>query len=235
MFTSKSLIAALALTLVAAAPARAEWSGKGELGGVLARGNTESETINGNVDMATEIDRWKHQAGFSILRSVNNGVTSANRWELRGESDYSLTDRSYVFGALRYEDDEFTAFNYQAIASLGYGYKFIDSDATRLAGTIGLGFRQAELRSTGESQNDGIVRGTLDYVHKLTDTTNVIDKFLVEAGSDNTFLQNVLGLEVKMNASLALGLSYAIRHNTDVSPGLKKTDQVVTANLVFGF
>jgi putative salt-induced outer membrane protein YdiY len=38
-----------------------------------------------------------------------------------------------------------------------------------------------------------------------------------------------------MNASLALGLSYEIRHNTDVLPDTEKTDQVFTANLVFGF
>jgi putative salt-induced outer membrane protein len=228
-------LAAIAAVLLLAMPARADWSGKGELGGVLARGNTDSDTINGNVDMATEMDPWKHQVGFSILRSVNNGVTSANRYELRGESDYRLSDRSYVFGALRYENDKFTDFKYQATAALGYGYKFIDSDATKLDGTIGVGYRKAELRGTGESKNDGIIRGTLAYAHKLTDTTNVTNKFLVEAGSDNTFLQNVLGLEVKMNSALALGLSYAVRHNTDVLPGTNRTDQVLTANLVFGF
>ena len=38
-----------------------------------------------------------------------------------------------------------------------------------------------------------------------------------------------------MTDALALGLSYDVRHNTDVLPGTKKTDQVLTANLVFGF
>lgn len=233
MYRMKGL--AFALALLAAAPAQADWTGKGELGGVLARGNTETETINGKIDMTTETSGWKHQAGFSILRTVNDGVTSANRWELRGESDYKLTERSYVFGALRYEDDEFTDYNYKATASLGYGYKIIDSEATQLDGKIGLGYRKSEFRVSGDSENDAIVRGVLDYAHKLTDTTDVTNKFLVETGSNNTFLQNILSLTVKMNASLALGLSYEIRHNTDVLPDTEKTDQVFTANLVFGF
>jgi len=57
----------------------------------------------------------------------------------------------------------------------------------------------------------------------------------VEAGSENTFLQNILSLEVKMTDALALGVSYEVRHNTDVLPGTEKTDQIFTANLVFGF
>jgi len=231
----RTKLLALVSLLVAAAPAQANWSGKGELGGVLARGNTETETLNGKVDMTNEVGRWKHLAGFSILRTVNDGVTSANRWELRGESDYELTDRSYLFGALRYEDDEFTDYEYQATASVGYGYKFIDKESTKLDGKIGVGYRQSELRATGEAQDDAILRGVLDYSHDLTATTKLLNKFLVEAGSENTFLQNVLSLQVSMTDTLALGLSYEIRHNTDVLPGTEKTDQVLTANLVFGF
>lgn len=228
-------VAMLCSGLLAAGQAQADWSGKGALGGVLARGNTDSDTLNGKVDMSQEIGRWKHSVGFSVLRSVNNGVTSANRYELRGESDYALTDRSYVFGTLRYEDDEFTDFNYQASAAVGYGYKFIDTEMTKLDGKIGVGFRRSELRLSGDTQDDAIARGEVAYSHRLTETTAVFDKFLVEAGSNNTFLQNILGLEVKMTDALALGLSYELRHNTDVLPGTDKTDQVVTANLVFGF
>jgi putative salt-induced outer membrane protein len=230
----RTTLLALVLSLAATA-AQADWSGKGELGGVLARGNTETETLNGKVDMTNEVDRWKHMAGFSILRTVNDGVTSANRWELRGESDYELTDRSYLFGALRYEDDEFTDYEYQATASVGYGYKFIDRETTTLDGKIGVGYRQSELRASGETQDDAILRGVLDYSHKITDTTTILNKFLVEAGSENTYLQNVLSLQVSMTDTLALGLSYEIRHNTDVLPGTENTDQVLTANLVFGF
>lgn len=232
---SKTRWAAAALALVVAAPAHADWEGKGELGGVLARGNTETETINGRIDLSTTTDRWRHAVGFSILRTVNDGVTSANRWEVHGESDYKLTERGFLFGALRYEDDEFTDFSYQATASAGYGYRFIDSDATKLVGRIGAGYRQSELRVSGRTRDEAIARGALDYSHKLTDTTTVLNQFLVEAGSDNTFLRNILSLEVKMNETLALGLSYEVRHNTDVLPGTDKTDQVLTANLVFGF
>ena len=228
-------IAALAAVIVWVSPAQAEWVGKGELGGVLARGNTETETVNARLDMSRERDRWKHGAGFSMLRTTNDGLTASDRFELRGESNYKLTDRSYVFGALRYENDKFTDFSYQATASAGYGYKFIDTESTKFDGKIGVGFRRSELRLTGDKSDHAIIRGALNFERRLTDTTLIANRFLIESGSDNTFMQNELALEVKMNSALALGLSYAIRHNSDVQPGTEKTDQVLTANLVFGF
>jgi putative salt-induced outer membrane protein len=230
----RNICAVLPLALLAL-PAHADWQGKGELGGVLARGNTETETLNAKIDMVKDTEQWSHLVGFSILRNTTDDVTSANRWELRGESDYKLTERSYIFGALRYEEDEFTDYEYQGTASVGYGYKFIDSDRTKLDGKIGVGYRQSELRPAGDKEDDAILRGAVDFSHQLTGTTRVYDKFLVEAGSDNTFLQNILGLEVQMTDKLALGLSYEVRHNTDVLPGTEKTDQILTANLVFGF
>lgn len=217
------------------ATASAEWSGKGQLGGVLSRGNTDTETINATIDVANELDRWTHKAGFSLLRTVNEDVTSANRWELRGQSEYELSERSFLFGSLRYEDDRFTDYDYQATAAAGYGYHFIATDTTKLDGLIGAGIRRTELRLTGETEEEAILRGAVDFEHKLTATTQVYNKFLVESGSSNTFLQNQLGIEVKINESFALGVDYAVRHNTDVLPGTDETDQVLSVNLVYGF
>jgi putative salt-induced outer membrane protein len=232
---SAGMMAVLVFGGLASGTAAADWSGKGTFGGVLARGNTETETINLNLDVENKLDTWTHKAGASMLRTVTDDITSADRWELRGESQYSLTERSYLFGALRYEDDAFTDYEYQATLSGGYGYRFITNDTTKLEGQIGAGYREAEVRLTGEQQDGIIARGALDFEHKLTTTTLIYDRFLVESGSDNTFVQNALGVEVKINDTFALGLDYAVRHNTDVLPGTDKTDQVLTANLVYGF
>jgi putative salt-induced outer membrane protein len=232
---SVGLVAVCVGGLLAAGTASADWSGKGTLGGVLARGNTETETVNANIDVQDVVGKWTHKFGGSILHTVNNDVTSADRWELRGGSNYALSGRSYLFGTLRYEDDAFTDYSYQATASAGYGYHFIATDATKLDAEIGAGYRQTELRLTGEQADDAIARGALNYEHKLTATTLVYDKFLVESGSSNTFLQNQLGMEVKIAETFALGVDYAVRHNTDVLPGTEETDQVFTVNLVYGF
>ena len=53
----------------------------------------------------------------------------------------------------------------------------------------------------------------MGFQHQLTDTTKVVDRFLVESNSDNTYMQNDLGLEVTITGSLGLRLAYQVRHN----------------------
>ncbi|HEY8265910.1 MAG TPA: DUF481 domain-containing protein [Steroidobacteraceae bacterium] len=221
--------------LVAGTASAADWTGKGTLGGVLSRGNTDMETVNANLDVATAIGGWTYKMGASFLHTVEDDVASADRFELRGEANYALTARSYLFGTLRYEDDRFTDFSYQAVLSGGYGYKFIMTEETKFDGQIGLGYRKSEIRVTGETQDEPIVRGAMNFEHKLTKTTLIYDRFLVEHGEDNTYFQNALGIEVKISDAFALALDYQLRENTDVLPGTEKTDQVLTANLVYGF
>jgi len=223
------------MAVFAASAAHAEWKGKGELGIVLARGNTDTDTVNAKFDMQTEIDPWKHSFGFSGLYSTNADVETGNRYELHGQSDYKLSERSYALGSLRYENDKFSPYSYQAVGALGFGYRFLNSETTKLATELGVGYRRTEDRLTEETQGDAIIRGGLDYEHKLTANSGIYDKLLVEYGSDNTFTQNEAGVKANINTALALSVAHVVRHNSTVSAPLKKTDQLMTANLVFSF
>lgn len=48
----------------------------------------------------------------------------------------------FVFGALRYEQDHFSGFDCQGSATAGLGYRLIDTEKTKLSGTLGAGFRR---------------------------------------------------------------------------------------------
>lgn len=89
------------------------------------------------------------------------------------------------------------------------------------------------LLQPGDSDSEAVFRGTLDLDHQLTETTSLVDKFILEAGADNSFVQNDVSLQVKMNAALALAVGYSVRHNTDPPVGFKKTDTLTTVNLVY--
>jgi putative salt-induced outer membrane protein len=233
-----------AIALLAASPAYAEWTGKGEAGLVIASGNTDTKTANAKFQLASEIDKWKHQFGGSALYASSDPEgTTAQRWEAFEETDYNFSPRTFWFGALRYEDDRFSGFEYQVIGSTGLGRKFIDTDVTKFTGTAGVGYKFFETRDAfddagvlieeGDTDSEVVFRGTLDYDHEFTATTSILDKFVVEAGADNTFLQNDLALQVKMTDLLALAVGYSVRHNTDPPVGFKKTDTLTTINLVY--
>lgn len=229
------------------------WSGSGELGFALTRGNTKSENLNAKLQFKKEDDAWKHNFFLNSIRTKgevsNEYELTANRYEAGASSGYKLDERSYIVGAARYENDDFSPYEYQWIVSLGYGYTAIKNERTELAFEVGPGYRRLNKRgydvvvgdppvtSYVPSEVDGqaVGRGLIAFRHKLTDTTSFENTLLLEAGSDNKFLQNDAGLAVSMTDKLALKVGYQYRHNSDVSPGTDKTDQLVTTNLVYKF
>lgn len=245
MRASTTLQLWMVVALVAAAPAHAELTGKGEAGLVIASGNTDTTTANVKLQLANEIDKWKHEFGVDALyATADPDGTTAQRWEFSEQTDYNYSPRDFWFGAGRYEDDRFSGFEYQATVSAGYGRKFIDTDVTKFVGTAGVGYKFFETRDVfdevtgvllepGDTDSEVVFRGTLDYDHKFTATTSLLDKFIVEAGADNTFAQNDIALQVKMTDVLALAVGYSVRHNTDPPIGFEKTDTLTTINLVY--
>jgi putative salt-induced outer membrane protein len=239
------LASTMGLTLaLVATPVLADWTGKGEAGLVIASGNTETETANAKLAMAREAGQWKNAFGLAGLYASDVDGRTAQRWEAMTQTDYNFTPRTFWFGAARYEDDQFSGFEYQATVSSGLGRKFIDTPETKFVGTAGAGYKFFETRDTldpdtnavlipGDSDSEVVFRGTLDFDHKFTATTSLLDKFIVESGSNNTFVQNDIQLQVKMTDVLALAVGYSVRHNTDPPPGFEKTDTLTTVNLVY--
>jgi len=263
---------ALAVPLTALAgdppPPKQGWSGSGEAGLAAASGNTKSENINAKIDIKYNDDHWKDDFYLLALRNkANVAVTTsgsgssapstatkyeltANRYETGASAGYKLDDHSYVVGALRYEHDEFSPYDYQSIASIGYGYQALKNAHDELALEVGAGLKTTQptsryianpapppdlLKLHPDSDSSAAGRGKVDYKHSFNTNTALVDTLLVENANGNTFVQNDAGLAVKMNSSLALKLGYQLRHNSDVAEGFKNTDQLVTTNLVYGF
>lgn len=244
----------LTLTLFAALPSLAlaqdatddrSWSGNAEFGLAIASGNADSETINGKFAFVREEDRWFYGLNAAALRAESDDRLSANRYEAGLKLGYDFSPRAYLFGTLRYENDDFASYEYQAIASMGVGYRILDGDRTTLLGEIGPGARRFqpidELRGTPpvltsfDAATDSIVRGSLDFKHALTANTTLTNLLLAESGGGSTFLQNDLGVAVQMSERFALKAGYQVRHTTEVPVGIEKTDTLFTTNLVVGF
>jgi len=229
--TGKSLVGVVMIVLTA--PALADWTGKAELGASFASGNSENEAVNAALEFKLSQDKWVHTLGAAGNYGSDGTLTTAQRWEVRGQSDYALNERAYWFGAGRYDDDRFSAFEFQGSLASGLGYRFIFTDRTKFWVQGGPGYRFAEVRTTGESVDGVIFRGDAGYEHQLTETTRIVDRFLIETGSDNTFIQNDLGLDVTVYGALRLRVGYQVRHNTDVEPGVEKTDTLLTVGLLY--
>lgn len=232
-----------AAVLAAAVPAHADWSGKGETGLVVASGNTDTETANAKVQVINETADWKLALGGAALYASDEEGKTANRWDAFTQLDWSFTKRNFLFGAGRYEEDEFSGFIYQATASYGVGRRFYDTPTTKATGTVGAGYKFFETRDSlddtgalieeGSSDREVIFRATLDFDHQFTPTTSFINKLIVESGADNTFVSNDTSLQVRMTDVLALAVGLSVRHNTQPPPDFQETDTLTTINLVY--
>lgn len=265
------LIPVIALLLPLAAVAQNDpvpdggWTGSGELGFALTRGNTRSENLNAKLNFDKEDDTWKDNVYLTALRSkgevkvdqIVNGElvdsssyqSTANRYEAGASAGYKLTPRSYIVGALRYENDDFAAYEWQAAASIGYGYIAIKNQRTELSFEAGPGYKRVQpiafqtfagtppVGTWVRPGTDGeaIARGLVNFRYQITDNTAFDNKLLIEAGTDDRFYQNDAGLVVDMNSKMALKVGYQVRYNSDIAPGAKHSDTLVTTNLVYKF
>jgi putative salt-induced outer membrane protein len=236
------------------------WSGSGEFGFASATGNSRSQNINAKLGLNQENEQWKNSFFLDGLRSKSqqkvvdaNGNTvaqyntTANRYEGGASVGYKLDPRSYIVSAARYEHDDFGSNLWQGVVSLGYGYIALKDERNELSFEIGPGYKKyrpadvsvavngVSVRQQQATQSEIVARGLANYKLKLTDNTAFEDTFLMEAGSKNTYLQNDAGLAVSMTKKLALKVGFQVRHNSNVLPGVKKSDTLTTTNLVYSF
>jgi putative salt-induced outer membrane protein len=229
-------------------PAPIGWTGKGEAGLVLARGNADTTTANVKLDATDTINSWKHKAHLAFLYGESADFTTAQRLEGAWQTDYQFKKYAFVFGSINGENDRFDGFVYQATVATGLGYDFIASDTTKLTATLGAGYRRLQpeqllrnpdgrvyARIKGEETSDGVARAGLDYQQQITKTTKLTDRFLVQSGDQNTAVANDFGVAVDMTHSLALSVGYGLRYNSSPPFGTKTTDQLTTVNLVYHF
>jgi putative salt-induced outer membrane protein len=229
-------------------PPMGVWIGKGQVGFLNSRGNSDSESINGNIDMSRYDGPWKNEIYLGGLYGKSGGIVSAERWEAREQSNYTVSGNLFAFGGLRYEHDWFDGFQYQASVTAGMGYKFIDTVDTKLSGQVGAGYRRLRPediiknadgvvidRILQDASGEAIGTAGVDYSHAFTKTSTLTNKFLMETGSANTLLHDDIAVSVKMTDKLALSVGYGVTDNTHPPGTLKKLDTVTTVNLAFAF
>ena len=239
----KLRIIALATAALLAAPAVTfaqdstddRWSGTGELGLAIAKGNSDTQTLVGKLGAKRTQGPWTYSAGAAFLQGEADDVESAYRYEAFGSAARDLNTKSYIVGGLRTERDHYASYEYQSVASASYGFRAVDSEATKLTFEVGAGYRWSKLQGLRVHENGVIGRGMMDFKHQFNDNVAFYDNLLVESGKDNTFARNDIGVLVKMTDALALKAGVETRYNTDVLPGIKKTDTLTTVNVVYGF
>ena len=255
MLISACLVCALAPTrhawsddAPAPPPPQHQWIGKGQFGFLQSKGNSDGESINGSIDLSRFDDAWKNSLLVGGLYGKSAGIVASERWDVRAQSDYTISQKLFAFGGLRYERDRFDGFQYQASLTGGLGYKLLETKSDKLTAQLGAGYRRLRPETLIKDDTGAVVRRIpedatgeaiatigVDYAHKFNASTTLSNKLLIEYGSSDTLAHDETALTVKMSNALALSVGYAINNNSNPPAPLKKVDTVTTVNLVFAF
>jgi putative salt-induced outer membrane protein len=218
------------------APAKTRsWHGEGDLAYNKASGNSSSEALLAKLQIVYKRDRWTHTGQLEALNTSEDDVRSGESYGLKAKSDYAFAETLYGFGRFRYEENRFSGYEYQSSLTSGLGKHLIDDGTTVFDIEGGVGYRYSEEAMTGETSGKPVAIGLIRYHRKLTATTRFETDLSVESGSDNTFVESVSGLKVKINSSLSLKLAYTVKHNTDVPNDTKNSDTFTSVGLNYSF
>ena len=246
------LVALNALWGVAAAdtgpigPGDPTWAIRSVLGYTKTGGNTDNTAANLLFRAAHVVGDWKLLFGFDGLYGSTKGETTAQAWDVHVQGNYNITPRFYWYLGGRYDDDRFSGFAYQAAVKTGAGYKFIDSDATKLTAQAGAGYRwlRPEVlvkddvggvvsRTEQSEESDAILDAGLAFEHNFNEATKLLAAVTVQSGKENTLTNASLALQVKMTNRLALSAGYKLTDNSNPPPGSGRRDTLTTLGLVY--
>jgi putative salt-induced outer membrane protein len=212
------------------------WEGSGEFGLVNTTGNTETVAMNFKLNFVRTGKNWRHRFSGTALRTSEDGIEDNERYTTEVQSDRRLSEKSWLFGAFRWDADKFGAYDPQVSLTTGYGYQLMKSEKHELKGEIGAGYRKLTETVSDYSSSEVIGRFLLDDWWQVFNSTRWTNRLLVETGSSNTFTQFNTGLTVSMTDRFAVKLGFEARNNTEIPPGdTEHTDTITSANLVYDF
>lgn len=211
------------------------WQGEGDLAYNRVSGNSDTQTLLAKLKLIYARDRWTHMGEVEAVNSSESSQRTAEAYTLKLKSDFAISERTYGFGSFRYEDSRFSGYEYQSSVAAGLGVHLINDDITQFNVEGGLGYRASQEQGSSETLDEAILKGLLQFHRQLTETTRFETDLNVESGKENTFLESVTGLKVKINSSLALRLAYTLKHNSEVPPGVQKSDTLTSVGLNYSF
>ena len=236
--TDLGRFALLAVLVLATATGYAQdeegFAGRVAFGFLSTTGNAENETFNTTFDLDWTNAPWHHALTGAAVRASTNDVTTAEAYSLDWQSDYDLSDRSYLFGVVAWNDDRFSGYDQQIREAVGYGRRFIDTERHALNGEVGAGARQADLRD-GTTQDESILRLSSDYLWTISETAEFSQSLAIDSGSFNTYTESITKLTMDILGNISIVVSYTIKTNSDVPAGTVNTDTFTAIAVEYTF
>ncbi len=208
------------------------WDVTAAFGLGLAKGNTDSLSLNAAI-LATYLEGSNEfYLGADYLYGENNGAQTSNAFSAYAAYNRLLTDRLYLGLGGDFRKDDQSGLDYRFSLTPSLGYYLIKNDTTKLAFEAGAGYAWED--QGGLSRDYWTARVAQRFEHKLSARSKIWESIVYSPefdDFDNYLLVAEAGLTVKLTDNLALRTSVRDTYDSTPSAGSDKNDLAVLAGI----
>lgn len=211
------------------------WDGKIQASGLLSTGNSENAAVGIAIEAERGTKKLTHNIKGYFDLGESSGVTNQKRWGAAYQLDYNFSDRSYAYGRVSFDEDEFSGFDYRLFTGLGLGHYFAKSEAFSWKAEGGPGYRYSPIDETTEVDESFALYASNEIEWLIREGVKFEQDVTVTWTSPTTTLQSVSSLTTQLWGDISTGLSFEYRYETDPPLGRENTDTIAKASLIYGF
>jgi putative salt-induced outer membrane protein len=233
----KILIASLCALL--STTTYASISNESELGILIAKGNSDSESWNAKETAGTKFDEF-NSLKFTgrYLQTKNKSIENARYWSTGLRYDRSLNERLGIFIGEMVESDKYAGYNQKYNSDIGARYSLIKE--TKFIWDAELGYRYTiENQLTGTQKKLNYARGYTEATKNWTESvsTKLWFEYLPNFTIASDYQMNSeLSISAALNNVFSMKTGYLLRYDNLPNPGaFAKTDTLLTTALVAKF
>jgi len=213
-----------------------KFSGKVDLGGLQTTGNTESTTIDGQLELEHEYQQWLTIVSFAGKQTTDDGVLSSDNYNAELKEVYQLPWQTYVFVELNYREDVFSGIYSEVTKLAGLGYHFFADKADYgIAFELGYGTRDTKKVAKTKVDHDPGTHIAIFAEYLWTEDDKMNLNITVEAGNDDEFIKKELLWEHHLFDAFTLDFSYEVITLTKPPAGKLGVDTDLSVQLGYSF
>jgi putative salt-induced outer membrane protein YdiY len=222
----------------------AVWTGDVKFGGLLVRGNTDTDTVNFGFDVKRTTDQDTFDFNGSYLfgrthdRIGNTTATTADSWTLEAKYQYNFTPRFYGFLDVPLLHDRLAQLYLRITPALGVGYKFYDTADFKLSGEAGVaGIIEQYSNGTPDSETFSLLLA-YHLTKKFNDKVSVFSDLSYYPGVSNVseFVVDFdAGLHMVLTKHFFSELRLDLDYDNTPALGALHTDSKVALDVGYNF
>ncbi|SMY18363.1 DUF481 domain-containing protein [Photobacterium aquimaris] len=212
------------------------------LGYQALSGNSNSQTMNGNIALTYTKGRYQTTADAKYIMAKKNGEEDKRKLSASLKAKRMIRDGYYWYGNGSYIDDRYGPYYVDSLVSTGIGYRLFSYETFQTLVDIGPGFRHQnpnldEIKSDSivkqEVVNEPILQSTVDMQWKPLKTLTLSAKVNMVSGKSNTTIESSLNATNDITDNIALNIGYTQTYYSWVPETMKNSDSTTTISIIY--